>query len=162
MSQTITAPAAEPCRHCPYRRDVPSGIWAPEEYAKLASYDADTPYQPTGVFVCHLRGSGDKSRACGGWAGCHDGDNLLALRLAVATGVITPATAEQIRDYTSPVPLFTTGAEAAAHGLADIDDPSPEAIAAMDKIARSRRRLGEPVHTRNGLDYPGPTKRTLP
>lgn len=36
-----------PCHSCPYRRDVPSGVWATEEYDKLLPYDADTASQPS-------------------------------------------------------------------------------------------------------------------
>lgn len=25
----------EPCETCPYRRDVPSGVWSADEYRKL-------------------------------------------------------------------------------------------------------------------------------
>jgi hypothetical protein len=160
VSRTIAGPAAEPCRHCPFRRDVPSGVWAPEEYAKLVAYDADTALQPTGLFLCHLRGKGEKKRVCAGAAGCYDGEELLALRLATATGEITPQTAQQIRDYSSPIPLFATGAEAAAHGLAEVESPGPAARAAMEKIARSRRWLGEFVYTRNGVVYTGPAEET--
>ncbi|MFJ2778184.1 hypothetical protein [Kitasatospora sp. NPDC087315] len=44
--------------------------------------------------------------------------------------------------YVSPVPLFFSGSEAAAHGQADID--RPEADRLVDKIIRTRRdiRLG--------------------
>jgi hypothetical protein len=37
------APTKYPCPSCPYRKDVPSGVWAPEEYDKLPAYDNDTP-----------------------------------------------------------------------------------------------------------------------
>ena len=29
----------KPCASCPYRCDVPSGVWHPDEYAKLEVYD---------------------------------------------------------------------------------------------------------------------------
>ena len=41
-------------------------------------------------------------------------------------------------DYRSPVPLFTSGAAAAAHGMKDIENPDDAALAVMDKI-RARR-----------------------
>lgn len=52
-SSQVRGPAPQPCASCPYRRDVPSGIWAAEEYAKLPAYDADTPFQPPHLFLCH-------------------------------------------------------------------------------------------------------------
>ncbi|NYD51821.1 hypothetical protein BJY14_007804 [Actinomadura luteofluorescens] len=33
---------------------------------------------------------------------------------------MTPQTAAAVRDYHSPIPLFTSGAEAAVHGLRDL------------------------------------------
>jgi hypothetical protein len=118
---------------------VPSGVWAAEEYAKLRAYDEPTFSQPTAVFLCHQHDRADQAaRICGGWAGCHDGDELLALRVGVSAGEITVATADAIRDYVSPVPLFGSGAEAAAHGLREIHRPGVAACTAMDKITRVR------------------------
>jgi len=135
-------PAPRPCASCPYRQDVPSGVWAAGEYAKLPLYDAPTYAQPPRLFLCHQHDRDDnRARVCGGWAGCHDGDHLLALRVAVASGEITVQTADAIRDYVSPVPLFTSGIEAADHGMREIHDPSPAACTAIDKIARNRTDL---------------------
>ncbi|MEV5667123.1 DUF6283 family protein [Streptomyces flaveolus] len=67
----------------------------------------------------------DRARICGGWAGCHDGDELLALRVASIVGDLTAETAEAVRNYISPVPLFSSGAEAAAHGMRDIPRAGP-------------------------------------
>ncbi|MFE9250887.1 DUF6283 family protein [Streptomyces sp. NPDC007088] len=136
---TTLPPAPRPCLTCPYRRDVPSGVWSPRDYEKLPRYDGETWEQPARVFICHQHDKDDIDvRVCGGWAGCHDGDHLLALRIAVIEGGITTATADAIRDYTSPVPLFTSGAEAAAHGMRDLNTPGTEALRAMDKIKRTR------------------------
>lgn len=124
-----------PCGTCPYRRDVPSGIWSAAEYAKLARYDNDVPDQlmagATRLFDCHQR----TGELCAGWVGCHDMDNNLALRLAGDD--IDPA----VFDYVSPVPLFATGAEAAAHGMRDIEAPGRAArrkIAGLILLARVR------------------------
>lgn len=133
-------PARLPCPTCPYRIDVPSGIWDASEYAKLPGYDEPTFGQPAGVWRCHTR----PVSVCAGWAGCHDGEELLALRIALALGAMTPEVAKAIRGYTSPVPLFASGTEAAEHGLRDIEDPGPKARAAIAKIERARgRRLVE-------------------
>ncbi|MFF5639532.1 DUF6283 family protein [Streptomyces sp. NPDC012825] len=86
----------------------------------------------------HFCGKDGQSRICGGWTGCHDRDQLLALRVALADSQITVETAEAIRDYTSPMPLFESGAEAAAHGMRDILAPDPEARRTMNKIVRVR------------------------
>lgn len=138
----IQSPARRPCDSCPYRRDVPSGIWDASEYAKLPRYDADTAFQPQGLFQCHQTGEDNaRRRICAGWAGCHDGDNLLALRLAVGSGRISPETARMVVEYQSPVPLFRSGAEAASHGMRDITLPSPDALRTLAKIQRTRRDI---------------------
>lgn len=138
---TMLPPAPSPCASCPYRRDVPSGIWDTDEYAKLPRYDQPTGEQPPGAFRCHLYPD-DRPRACAGWAGCHDSDELLALRVGVLTGSMTVETAEAIRDYVSPVPLFASGTEAAVHGMREVCRPSADAHAAMAKISRVRMRGG--------------------
>lgn len=127
--------AKRPCSACPYRRDVPSGIWAAEEYAKLPAYDRETGEQPPGVFLCH---DGDRrSQVCLGWAQCHPVDHLLSLRIMAMVGCDVSAVVEAGR-ATPPVPLFGSGAEAAAHGLAELISPGAAAQAA---IGRLRRRL---------------------
>ncbi|MFF8883944.1 DUF6283 family protein [Streptomyces flaveolus] len=80
-------------------------------------------------------------RVCAGWAGCHDGEHLLALRLAVIDGRIDAATYRAVADYVSPVPLFASGSEAAAHGESGIDAPDEEARRVIDKIAGTRNDL---------------------
>ncbi|MFD8648683.1 DUF6283 family protein [Streptomyces mirabilis] len=139
---TTQPPAKRPCASCPYREDVPSGVWSEEDYAKLPRYDGPTYAQPGGLFLCHQHDRDDnRARVCAGWAGCHDMTQSMALRVAQLTGEVTPETAEAVYDYTSPVPLFATGADAAAHGMREIDDPGPEALRAMDKIRRARNDL---------------------
>lgn len=138
----MLSPAPRPCASCPYRTDVPSGIWSEEDYAKLPLYDGPTWAQPLKLFQCHQRyGGDDLARVCGGWAGCHDGDHLMALRIASLAGEISVETAEAIRAYVSPVPLFASGAQAAAHGMREILRPGPEARRAMDKIDSARTGL---------------------
>ncbi|MEM6107450.1 DUF6283 family protein [Mycobacterium sp. 050272] len=135
----VRGPAPQPCASCPYRRDVPSGIWAAEEYAKLPAYDADTPFQPPHLFLCHQTSADDpRARVCAGWVGCH-GSDLLALRLAAARGIIDGAELDVNRTTTTTsVPLFTSGAAAADHGLRDIDTPGIKACEIMNKIAERR------------------------
>jgi hypothetical protein len=113
-------------------------VWEAEEYEKLRRYDLPTMDQPLGLFLCHqYNADAPNPPVCAGWAGCHDGDELLALRFAALHGM--PAeTVEAIRDYRSPVPLFESGSAAAEHGEKDIDRPGEEAAAVMLKIARKR------------------------
>lgn len=131
---TLLPPAPNPCRSCPYRTDVPSGIWHEEEYEKLREYDAPTGDQPLSLFLCHQTDAEDeRTRLCAGWVGCHGGE-LLALRIAVAQGRFPVS----VFDYTTSVPLFESGNEAADHGEAEIDDPSEEAERLIAKIVRVR------------------------
>lgn len=139
---TYGPPTPRPCASCPYRRDVPAGIWDRTEYEKLPGYDEPTPFQPRQVFLCHQHTPGtDRAPVCAGWAGCHDGDHLLALRMAVSSGSMTPEDVDAVRDYVSPVPLFESGAEAASHGMSAIDAPGDGAVAAIAKIRRARSDL---------------------
>ncbi|MDX3538472.1 DUF6283 family protein [Streptomyces sp. MB09-01] len=142
MASSIRPPAPRPCESCPYRRDVPAGIWASEEYDKLRTYDADTPDQPPRIFQCHQSDTGnDSRRICAGWAGCHDSDNLLALRMAVLDGRIDPATHQAVADYTSPVPLFLSGSDAADHGQKGLTTPTENARRMIEKISHTRQDL---------------------
>lgn len=133
---TTLAPAAAPCVSCPYRRDVPSGVWAPEEYAKLPPFDQPTPFQPLALFFCHQQ----DGRLCAGWCATHDMDESLALRLAAADGRISQDDLEAVLWYETPVPVFASGAEAAAHGLAAVESPPAEAVAVIHRLDRKRRR----------------------
>jgi hypothetical protein len=130
------APARTPCVSCPYRRDVPSGVWVADEYAKLPRYDLPTPEQPITAFFCHQR----TGRLCSGWVGCHDMEHSLGLRLALSFGHIGTAAYAAALEYVSPVELWPTGAEAAAHGLREVDAPGDEAWRVMRKVAARHRR----------------------
>jgi hypothetical protein len=137
-------PRKRPCSSCPYRRGVPSGIWAPEEYEALRKYDLDTGAQAMagayGVLFCHqVNGA-----VCAGWAGCHDMDENLGIRLAH-----TRVDVVFLRSYTTDVPLFGSGAEAAEHGLRDVDHPSRAARQLKAKITEARALRGQPVKYRD-------------
>lgn len=128
---------AAPCKSCPYRRDVPSGVWAEQEYKKLAAYDGEIAEQAMkgamSLFLCHQR----NSALCSGWLACHGPENLLAMRLHHAH--VEPSTF----DYSTDVLVFTSGAEAAAHGTRDIDEPGTPARRAMNRLARKLASAGE-------------------
>jgi hypothetical protein len=127
-------PLAAPCGSCPYRRDVPSGVWAPEEYDKLPRFDRETGEQPTSVFLCHQQ----DGRLCAGWVGCHDMDESLGLRLAVLLGTISGDTHAAALDYSTDVDLFASGAEAAAHGLLEVETPSSRAVRTIQKLRQRK------------------------
>jgi hypothetical protein len=116
---------------CPYRRDVPSGVWAAHEYDKLVDYDRPTAEQPRAPFMCHAT----PEVYCHGWAVVHCSrgheNDLLALRVERFRGEIPEERA----------PLFSSGAEAAEHGKRDIDNPSDEAIAVATRLSGKYTRL---------------------
>jgi hypothetical protein len=130
----ITA-AKVPCGSCPYRKDVPSGIWAQIEYDKLPKFDGEIIDQllagATGIFMCHQR----DGNLCAGWLACHGPRELLAMRLA-SDKKIDPA----LFDYHTNVPVFGSGAEARQHGMKDIPEPGHKAKKMMTGITRKIRK----------------------
>lgn len=131
-SRPATARPA-PCGSCPYRRDAPSGVWDAEEYAKLPTYDGETFEQRPRAFLCHNDADRPEPRLCAGWLGCHGPEELLGVRIGLIEGAIDPS----VLDFTTDVPLFESGAAAAAYGLADVDAPSPEAVDVVRKVRRA-------------------------
>lgn len=123
---TPAKPRPRPCASCPYRQGVPSGVWEASEYAKLPAYDGDTGEQPIATFYCHQQ----DGSVCAGWLGHRDAYDLLAVRLGVATGHLD----QSCLDYQTHVPLFASGAEAAAHGMKDIRHPGKAAEETIRKI----------------------------
>jgi Family of unknown function (DUF6283) len=124
---------AKPCSSCPYRRDVPSGVWDYDEYEKLRPYDAETPQQPFNGFSCHAT----PEYYCNGWALCHTSRghtyDLIALRFDPET-----AGGELPEPH---VPLFGSAAEAADHGQRECAAPGDGAVAAIEKLTRQHARL---------------------
>lgn len=126
----LTTVRPRPCPSCPYRRDVPSGIWDASEYDKLPMFDGSTEDQLNAgafaLFHCHST----PAKLCAGWVGCHDMDENLAVRMNARN--LDPA----VYEYSSPVPLFDSGAEAAAHGMRDLATPGPEAVRKAGDVLR--------------------------
>lgn len=134
----IRPPAPRPCVSCPYRQDVPSGVWSDEEYAKLPPYDGETAEQPVGVFLCHQQ----DGRVCAGWCATHDMDEALSIRMAAALEAFTPETHRAILEYETAVPTFESGAAAAEHGRRQIERPGRDAIRVIGKLERRREARG--------------------
>ena len=127
----MSAIRSMPCTACPYRRDVPSGLWASHEYDKLRGYDKPTGEQPFESFACHAT----PDHLCHGWAVVHTSRgheyDLLALRVFHPGETIPP----------SGVPLFASGNDAADWGQQDVDGPSVEAVQAIDRLLTKHPRL---------------------
>lgn len=132
LGRQVEPPAPRPCESCPYRQDVPSGVWAREEYDKLPAYDHDTAFQPVGAFECHYQ----VNRLCAGWVACHDMEASLSMRFLVLNGGISVDGYESCLDYETDVPVFSSGAEARAHGVKDIQRPGLSARKVQEKIVR--------------------------
>jgi len=134
-SATLTV-AKAPCKSCPYRRDVPSGVWAASEYERLPAYDGNMGEQAWAggrrLFDCHQ----SDGNLCAGWLACHGPDKLIALYL---TPYIVP---DAVWDYTTRVKLFKSGAQACAHGLRAIKWPAARARRMIDQLLRQRARKG--------------------
>lgn len=124
----------EPCKFCPYRQDVPSGVWAAEEYQKLPGYDGEIIDQfengGHGLFLCHEK----NGCLCTGWLACHGAENLLAIRLHGRF------VSEQVFDIDPKTPVFSSGAEAALHGLKGVPAPDEKARRAIDILEKKRDR----------------------
>lgn len=113
------------CPTCPYAVSTPPGIWHRDEYEKLRDYDNETFAQTPGVFLCHQR----NGCVCAGWVAVH-GMELLGLRIALSSGDIEYPLPEISGEF------YATGNEAADAGLAGIENPSAQAVKAIQKVGR--------------------------
>ncbi len=131
VMEGLPKPAKRPCGSCPYRRDVPAGIWAAEEYRRLADYDGETHEQRSAkLFLCHRK----TGALCAGWIACHDTEHLMALRLHP----VDPT----VHSYRSPVGVFGSGAEARDHGLSGLTRTDARARRVIRSLMR-RQDLGK-------------------
>jgi hypothetical protein len=142
----VASARKNPCASCPYRRDCPSGVWHADEYAILLHFDGPVAQQALsahgcGIFYCHQ----SDGMLCAGWAGHREPYDILAIRLGVASGRVSPS----VLGYRTSVPLFATGAQAAAHGMRDYVQPPLETVRAVAKIIRVRALCGSPVDSDN-------------
>ncbi|WIB65271.1 DUF6283 family protein [Curtobacterium sp. MCBD17_040] len=139
MTDEPAKPRPRPCASCPFRRDVPSGVWAADEYDKLTRYDGPTYEQSPRVFMCH---QGRRNEVCSGWLGHTDEPwEMLAVRIGVLDGSLDPSCAE----YTTTVPLFPSGTAAAEHGKREMLSPGADAARTIDKVTKIRALRGDPV-----------------
>lgn len=139
---TITIrPRKDPCTGCPYRLDSPSGLWSAAEYDLLPRFDGTTAEQAQagaiGVFFCHAQPK-PPVFLCSGWVGCHDMINNLGLRLYPHRHPEHQLDYDAIINYRTTVPLFGSGAEAAAHGKRDINNPGAAARRKAQQLIKIR------------------------
>lgn len=128
--------APNPCESCPYRRDTPPGVWHPEEYRKLATYDRQGGFAMPNLalFLCHHSPELKGDVICRGWLTVHADSN--AVRLAWFAGQVTE---EQVMAPVD-VPLYRSGAEAARAGLKGCKRPSAAARRLIKRMAENRLR----------------------
>lgn len=124
---SLPKPPKVPCGSCPYRKDVPSGVWHESEYRKLPAFDNETMAQPTALFMCHQQ----DGCICGGWLMTHDTDHLLALRLRPVH--------ESAYNYSPDVDVFESGQAACDHGLKHVDNPSADAMGKIKGLKKLRK-----------------------
>jgi len=124
-----------PCASCPYRKDVPSGIWATEEYDKILPYDNETMFQPARIFLCHQQ----NGCLCRGWLDTH-GTELLAIRFGCIKGEVDPADITKAIDEGPAVEVFETAAQAAKHGRKSIKRPGVKAKQMVEQLTNKRSR----------------------
>lgn len=120
--------AENPCESCPYRRDVPSGIWHESEYEKLRAYDSDGFDRPLAAFLCHHSPDMKQQAACRGWLTVHR--ETVAVRIAMMTGQVTP---DEVYTEVS-APLFASGNEAADAGIKGVKRPKAKARKVIDRL----------------------------
>ena len=132
------------CSTCPYRRDVPPGIWEREEYEKLRMFDRDVsrmedPTPALAIFLCHQTPMTGVETLCRGWLSTHR--DSVAVRLGVTMNKIDP---DLIPDEEESL-YYSSGTEACEAGIAHVDDPPPEAVRASSKLLDLRRRSEQPT-----------------
>lgn len=117
---TVESPGAaersyrrEPCPHCPWRRDQPTGRFPVEAFR----HSAETAYDmSTHVFACHMAGI-EQPETCAGFMLRGAGHNL-AVRLDLARGRVVPG------QVTSSVPLYDSYRQMAEANGVPPDDPA--------------------------------------
>jgi hypothetical protein len=118
--------ADTPCPSCPYRKDTPLGVWAPDHYEALLAYDGDTGEQVEkgafGAFGCHQ----DNGLYCRGWIDTHGAGNLFALRLHGLSHDPGPPTVE----------VYASAKECYDANLPHLPAPGPEAQALQAKLLK--------------------------
>lgn len=121
----------EPCQTCPYRKDVPSGVWSEEEYEKLRGYDEpDFLAASLDFFLCHQSTVAGCAIACKGWLTVQS--DSIAVRLALARGELT------LEDCAPPkVALHESGNAAADFGERDLKRPKRKALQVIRKLERT-------------------------
>lgn len=103
---------SRPCAQCPWRTDVPTGVFPAEAFRISANTAEDMSVH---TFGCHMTTT-DRSSTCAGFL-ISGADHNLAVRMGRATGTIP-------LDVESPFPLYANYREMAEANGVDHDDPA--------------------------------------
>ena len=126
MSELIVK--KEPCLTCPYRLDVPSGVWSFEEYEKLRLFDEGSEMPCLSTFLCHQSTVAGQQIACKGWLMVHR--DSVAVCLACLTGQVDAETCFEEPE----AELHESGNAAADFGQRDLKRPKKKALKVIDKL----------------------------
>lgn len=101
-----------PCSQCPWRSDIPVGVFPAEAFRLSAgtAYDASNR-----TFCCHMSGI-DGARTCAGFL-LANADNNVAVRISLMRGHI------DMDEIDSPYPLYRSYREMAEANGVSSDDP---------------------------------------
>lgn len=113
----------EPCPQCPWRKDVPTGVFPPKAFQTSAptAYDA-----AMSTFACHMSGA-KMPATCAGFLMRH-AENNLGVRLGLAKDRIE---LERVTD--GGLPLYESYREMAIANGVDPDDPVLRPVRANGK-----------------------------
>lgn len=104
--------AREPCKTCPYRKDVARGVWHKSEFVKLLESDAN-PFGGA-TFLCHqdIRKERADQGFCIGWLLDQRERNVPSIQLRIALARNTDACAQMSEAHPPEgVKLYTSIAQ---------------------------------------------------
>lgn len=122
-----------PCTTCPYRKDVPAGIWSAEEYEKLRGYD--DPQTSFAAFLCHQSPEIGRDTLCRGWLSVHC-ESVAARLLLLAKRITRSQLYATVKEV-----LYASGNEAADAGLRGVARPSRQAKRAIRRLTGRKHRF---------------------
>jgi hypothetical protein len=105
-----------PCPQCPWRKDIPAGVFPPDAFRHSAKTCEDMSLT---TFACHMAGKASP-KTCAGFLRSTDAEHNLAMRIQTARGEYDPR--QLNRDQR--VPTFATYAEMAVANGVPADDPA--------------------------------------
>lgn len=124
----------EPCAECPWRKDVPTGVFPPDAFRHSANTAEDGALHR---FACHMSG-GDKPATCAGFL-LRNARHNMAVRLSIIQGRYDP---DDVGNGGAPL-YESYRAMAIANGVAP-NDPALARTRADDEESRHARAVLKP------------------